>query len=163
MGAPISINEARQAQLPHNLFIAGLFVFDLLMTPAIIGLKIGMIGMLIPLLLSCSLIAYLYLRSRRTVSEFVDAHWQLAFRRGKLLMLGYAVSAALIFIAWLVSLTARDASMAHIMWIALTRVALVPTLIFVMITAMLEFGAYVQAGKREMPGSKATGESASHD
>ena len=151
MGAPISINEARQAQLPHNLFIAGLFVFDLLMTPAVIGLKIGMIGMLIPLFLSCSLIAYIYLRSRRSISPFVDAHWQLAFKRGKLLMLGYAISAVLIFIAWLVSLTARDASMEHIMWIALTRVALVPTLIFVMITAVLEFGAYAQAGKREMP------------
>lgn len=151
MNSPVSINEARQAQLPHNLFIAGLFLFDLLMTPAIIGLKIGMAGMLIPLFFSCSLIAYIYLRSRRTVSKFVDAHWQLAYKRGKLLMLGYAISTVLIFIAWLVSLTARDASMAHIMWIALTRIALVPTLIFVMITAVLEFGAYAQASRREMP------------
>jgi hypothetical protein len=152
MSARISIKEARLAQLPHNLFIAGLFLFDLLMTPAIIGLKIGMIGILIPLFFSCSLIAYIYLRSRRGVSEFVDAHWQLAYKRGKLLMLGYAISAALIFIAWLVSLAARDASMAHIMWVAMTRVALVPTLIFVMITAVLEFGAYAHASKGEMPG-----------
>ncbi|HEY0664933.1 MAG TPA: hypothetical protein VGD24_02605 [Gallionella sp.] len=155
MSAPVSIHEVRQAQLPHNLFIAGLFVFDLLMTPAIIGLKIGMIGMLIPLLCSVSLIAYLHLRGRRRVSAFVDAHWQLACKRGRLLMLGYAISAALILLAWLVSLTARDASMEHIMWIALTRVALVPTLIFVMITAVLEFSAYAQASKRELPG-KAT-------
>jgi len=44
MSARISNKEARLAQLPHNLFIAGLFLFDLLMTPAIIGLKIGMIA-----------------------------------------------------------------------------------------------------------------------
>lgn len=161
MSGPISSLEVRQAQLPHNLFIAGLFIFDLLMTPAVIGLKIGMVAILIPLTLSCSLIAYIYLRGRNAGSGFVGAHWRLAFTRGRLLMIGYAISGVLIFIAWLVSLSAREASMEHIMWIAMTRVALVPALIFVMITAMLELSAYVQAGKREMPGSSATAEARS--
>lgn len=144
-------DEVRKAQFPHNLYISGLFLFDLLMTPAVIALNIGMVGLLIPLICSGGLIAFIWLRSRKITTMFVDAHWKLAFRRSKLLMLGYALSAALILIAWLVSGASKDHNMAHILWTALTRVALMPTLIIVMITAVLEFGSYAQAGKRETP------------
>ncbi len=143
--------EIKQAQFPHNLFITGLFLFDLLMTPAVLALKVGMVGLLIPLLSSGSLIAWIYLRSKKTTTWFVDAHWKLAFSRARLLMMGYAVSAALIFIAWLVSLSSHDPNMQHILWTALTRVALMPTVILVLITAVLEFGSYAQATKREVP------------
>lgn len=143
--------EVKQAQVPHNLFISGLFLFDLLMTPAILALKIGMAGLFIPLLCSGALIAYIYLRSKQTTSWFVAAHWKLAFARAQWLLMGYAVSAALIFVAWLISLTTKDANMGHIIWTALTRIALMPTLILVMITAVMEFSASAQATKRELP------------
>lgn len=143
--------EVNKAQSPHNLFISGLFMFDLLMTPAVIALKVGMVGLLIPLLCSGSLIAYIYLRSRKTTTWFVDVHWKLAFSRAKWLMMGYAISAVLILLAWLVSFSSDDPNMRHILWTALTRVALMPTLILVLITAVMEFGSYAQAAKREVP------------
>ncbi len=143
--------EIRQAQFPHNLFITGLFMFDLLMTPAILALKIGMIGLLIPLVCSGALIAWIYWRSKKTSSWFVAAHWKLAFSRGQLLLLGYAVSAVLIFLAWLVTLALHDPNMRHILWTALTRIALMPTLILVLVTAVMEFSSYAQAAKREVP------------
>jgi len=146
-----SYDEIKQAQAPHNLFVSGLFLFDLFMTPAVIGLKIGMIGLLIPLACSGTLIAYLYLRSQKTTNWFVDMHWKFAFNRCKLLMLGYAISAAMVFVAWLLSLGAHDPNMGHILWTALTRIALMPTLIMVMITAVLEFSASAQAAKCEVP------------
>lgn len=149
MGNEIGDREVRQAQLPHNLFISGLFFFDLLMTPAVVVLDIGMSGMLIPLLCSVALLAYIYLRSKKTTHAFVDAHWRLTWRHGKWLLLGYAVSAALILIAWLISLNTRDAHMGHILWTALTRIALLPTLIIVMVTAVMEASALSSAGKRE--------------
>jgi hypothetical protein len=65
--------------------------------------------------------------------------------------LGYALTAALIFIAWLVSFASSDHNMRHIIWTALTRIALMPTLIVVMITAVMEFSAAAQAVKREVP------------
>lgn len=143
--------EVRLAQSPHNLFISGLFMFDLLMTPAVLALKIGMVGLLIPLVCSGALIAWIYLRSRKTTTWFVDMHWKITFSRSKLLMLGYAISATLIFLAWLISLTTRDHNMSHIIWTALTRVALMPTVILVLVTAVMEFSSYAQAGKREVP------------
>ncbi len=155
MSNEISDAEVKQAQVPHNLFISGLFLFDLLLTPAVIVLNLGMVGMLIPLLCSGALIVYLYLRSKKTTNVFVDAHWRLAFTHGKWLLLGYAVSATLIFIAWLISLNARDANMGHILWTALTRIALLPTLIAVMVTAVMEASAISAATKREAPGNNA--------
>lgn len=143
--------EIKLAQAPHNLFISGLFMFDLLMTPAILALKIGMIGLLIPLLFSGALIAYIYLRSKKTTTWFVDMHWKVTFARSKLLMLAYAISATLIFLAWLISLTTKDHNMSHIIWTALTRVALMPTVIMVLVTAVMEFSSFAQAGKREVP------------
>jgi hypothetical protein len=41
--------------------------------------------------------------------------------------------------------------MAHIMWTAMTRIALVPSLIFVMITVVLEASAIAQSSNGEVP------------
>ncbi len=143
--------EVRKAQFPHNLFVAGLFMFDLLLTPAVIALKIGMLGLFIPLLCSGTLIAFIYLRSKKTTTWFVDMHWKLTFKRAQWLMIGYAISAVLIFLAWLISLTASTPDMGRIVWTALTRIALMPTLIAVLITAVLEASAIPLAAKREVP------------
>jgi hypothetical protein len=144
-------DEVRLAQAPHNLLISGVFLFNVLAAPAVLALKIGMIGLLIPLLLSGALIAYIYLRSRKTTTWFVDVHWKLSFSRSKLLLLGYAITTALIFLAWLISISTKDHNMSHIILTALTRVALVPTVIMVLATAVMEFGSFAQAGKREVP------------
>jgi membrane-associated HD superfamily phosphohydrolase len=144
-------DEVKKAQAPHNLFVSCLFLFDLMMTPAVLAFKVGLVGLLVPLLCSCTLIAYIYQRSRKTTTWFVDAHWKLAFARGQLLLLGYALTAALIFIAWLISFASSDHNMRHIIWTALTRIALMPTLIMVMVTAVMEFGGAAQAVKHEVP------------
>jgi len=151
MKYPATPAEIKQAATPHNLFVAGVLLFDLMLTPAVIALKIGMVAILIPLLCSGALLAYIYLRSRKNENWFVHMHWRLSWSRSRLLLIGYGVSALLIALAWLVSQTARDASMAHIMWTAMTRIALVPTLIFVMVTAVLEASGISQANHGEVP------------
>ncbi len=151
MDTQISAAEVKQAQIPHNLFIFGLFMFNLLMTPAVIALKIGMSGLFIPVLCSGSLVCYIYWRGNRAASHFISAHWKLAYRHGLFLFAGYATSGLLIGIAWLFIINMRDAQMGQIVWTALTRIALVPTLIFVMITMVMEFGAYSAAAKRQIP------------
>jgi hypothetical protein len=146
-----TVEEVKLAQAPHNLFVSCLFLFDLMMTPAVLALKLGLVGLLFPLLCSCTLIAYIYLRSKKTTTWFVDAHWKLTFARARLLLLGYAITAALIFIAWLISLASSDHNMRHIIWTALTRIALMPTLILVLATAVLEASAIPMVTKREVP------------
>lgn len=147
----ITASEFKQAQTPHNLFISGLFGFNLFMAPAVLALKLGMIGLLAPLISTGALIFYIYLRSRNTKIWFVDAHWRLALKNSRWLLLGYGVTAVLVFIAWLISLTANSASMGHIVWIALTRIAILPTLVGVMVTAILEAGAISMVSRKEVP------------
>lgn len=150
MQAEVTDAEVKQAQFPHNLLIAGLFAFNLLMAPAVIVLNIGMAGLLIPLLSSGVLIAYLYLHSRKVTSEFVAAHWRLAFLHSRWLLLGYALTALLVLLAWFVSQAAHEASMKHILWTALTRIGVLPTLVGVMVTAIMEAGAISLATKRNL-------------
>ncbi|MDD4964218.1 MAG: hypothetical protein PHI11_09915 [Gallionella sp.] len=147
----VSAAQIKQAQVPHNLFVSGALLFHLLMTPAVIALKVGMIGILIPLSCSAVLLGYIYLRSRKTSTWFVDAHWRLAFQHAQWLMIAYAISATLILLAWLMSQTAHAASMQHIMWTAMTRIAIIPTLIAVMITSVVEASAVAVAGRGEVP------------
>lgn len=147
----LSAAEIKRAQVPHNLFVSGLFLFDLLMTPAVIVMNLGMKGLLIPLLLSGVLIGLIFVRSRKKTAWYIDAHWRLSFKHGLWLMLGYLVTAVLVLLAWLISLTAHEASMRHILWTALTRIALMPTLIAVMVTAVLEASAIGLAAKGELP------------
>lgn len=151
MRCEVTIEEVKQAKAPHNLYISGLFLLNLFMTPAIVVLNFGMAGLLIPLSCSVSLIGYIFLRGRQTTRWFVDAHWRLAFANSKWLLLGYLLSALLILVAWLISQASREASMQHIVWTALTRVALMPTLMAVIATAVMEAGAIGLASKREIP------------
>jgi hypothetical protein len=134
--------DKKLARAPHNLFVLNALVFNLLMTPAAIVLDVGAYGFLIPLSLSLSVMGYIYLRSRRSVCWFVDMHWRLAFRRCQFLMLGYAVTALLLALAWLISMSSSDANMAEIMFTAISRIAVVPTLVAVMVTTVLEAGGY---------------------
>lgn len=151
MAFQISEAESKAAQGVHNLFIGGVFFFDLLLTPGAIALKIGMAAFLIPLVLSGSLFAYIYARSRKSAAWFVQAHWLLAWQRCKLLLIGYAVTAAFLAAAWLLTMSGHDANMKHIMMTALSRIAVMPSLIMLMVTVVLEFSAQNQAGRGELP------------
>lgn len=142
--------EIKLAQVPHNLFVSALFLFDLLLTPAVIVLNIGMAGLLIPLTLSSLVLAYIYRRSRQSTTWFVDAHWRLAWLHGKWLLIGYAISSVLMLLAFLIS-SLSSHNMQHILWTALTRVALMPTLIAVMVTAVTGASAISLTTRRDVP------------
>ncbi len=146
-----SDQEVKAAQFPHNVLIAGLFGFNLLMAPAVIVLNLGMGGLFIPLLSSGALVYYIYQRGRKDAPWFVAAHWRLAFRHARILLAGYGITAILILVAWLLSQTAHDPHMKNIVWTALTRIGILPTLVAVMITAIMEAGAISLATKREVP------------
>ena len=143
--------EIKQAKFPHNLFISGIFAFNLFAVPIVLVLHIGMLGLLIPLFCSGILVAYIHRRSQSCSSPFVAAHWRLAFSNSKWLFVGYAITAILITIAWILSQTAQEASMKHILWTALTRIGLLPTLIAVMVTAVMEANAISMATNSEVP------------
>lgn len=147
----------RQARFPHELLMINLALFHLLLAPAAIALGVGAWGLLPTPLLSGAVIAYLHVRSRRTAEPFVRGHWQLAWRRGRLLLLAYAVSAAVIGGGWLLARGAATASMGDIVFTIATRIGVMPTAVMVLVVFVLENSALELANRGEVPPGLAAG------
>ena len=131
----------------------------------------------IPLALSLVLIGITWIKSLRPgekIGWFAATHWRLAASRYRLLLIAYLVCAALLSIALVGKQDAAEIAeqlktlppamqemerhkiesqdMASAIW---ARIGVVPLLLAVMVTIMLESGALYQAGRGEMPDSMA--------
>jgi hypothetical protein len=141
----------KRAKSAHELYLINILFFHLLLTPASIALDIGYYGLLLPLLFSAMVISYIYLKGRRIDDWFVMVHWKLSYRRCRLLLIGYALSLAIFLVGFLIALGIEKESMQNIMMTVFTRIAIMPTLIVVMITAVIEAGSISQANNGEVP------------
>lgn len=147
------IDEAtrKSAKTPHELSMLNLVGCHLIAAPASIVLDVGMLGFLIPLALSLTAIAFIWLKAGSAKSHdswFVAAHWRLSANRTRILMVGYTISAVILGMAMMAT---SGSSKGDIMMVAISRVAVVPTLVTVMICFVLESGSIYQAGRGEVP------------
>ncbi len=144
----------RQAKTPHELFMLNLAVFHLLLAPAAIVLKIGILGFFVPLSASLGLIGFTYWRSRETRPDrpwFVKVHWKLASRRSRILLIAYVLSGSLLGLGLLVAAGADKHTTQDIITTVFARIAVFPVLVAVMLGFVLESGAIYQATKGEVP------------
>jgi hypothetical protein len=121
-----------------------LALVHLMMTPAIIALDIGLIAILIPLLISLCIMAYTYLRSKKYQlihHPYVQSHWAIALKHYLLLLISYAITAALMTIGALLALTSEDPNMQDILQTIFIRISVMPVLLMVMICFYLESSA----------------------
>lgn len=147
------VDEAlrKRGKTPHELSMMNLVACHLIAAPASIVLDVGFLGFLIPLLLSLSVIAFIWYRATAGAKQdpwFVAAHWRLSANRTRILLVGYTISAVILGMAMLATSGSDKAS---IMMVAISRVAVVPTLLTVMICFVLESGSIYQAGRGEVP------------
>ncbi len=161
---PIDEATRAQAKTPHELAMVNLLLINLLMLIALLAgsflqqdsplADYKLVGVLIPLAISLSIVAYSFVRAARAAAGepwFVTVHWRIATGRYKILLIAYLVGAALIGIGWLLSQGQADPRMQALMFIALQRVAIAPVLIALMVLIMLESGSLYQAGRGEVP------------
>jgi hypothetical protein len=147
----IDEKQRKQGKTPHELSMMNLVACHLIAAPAAIVLDVGFLGFLIPLMLSLSVIAFIWYRAsvgNKQDSWFVAAHWRLSANRTRILLIGYAISAVILGMAMMAT-TGNDK--AGIMMVAISRVAVVPTLLTVMVCFVLESGSIYQAGRGEVP------------
>ena len=149
----VDMATAKKAKAPHELFMINLLLFHLLMTPAAIFLGIGTWGLLLPLGLSLGVMAYSWRRSQRAEQEhrMVMLHWKLAMSRYRILLVGYGVTAAILLLGFLLTLTMDEGSMRHIIFTVITRIGVVPLVVMVFILAFLESSGLSMAGNHEVP------------
>lgn len=143
----------KKAKNPHELSLLNLAAFNIFAAPLGIVLDVGLLGLLIPLLLSSSMILLIWLlakKKQQTEHWFIAAHWMLARRRTKILLIGYSISIAIFSFAFFVLASSK---MGDILMVAFTRVAIVPTLLGVMISFVMVSGGLFQASKGEIPDS----------
>ncbi len=144
----------RQAKAPHELFMLNLGFFHLLLGPAALFLGIGLVGLLIPLGFSLAMMGYMLLRCKRVQGGgdwFVARHWSLAVRRNRWLLLGYSLTAAILLGGWLLTLGVDRESTRHILVTVITRIAVMPTIITVLVCFVMENGGLNMALEGELP------------
>jgi hypothetical protein len=139
----------KQAKTPHELFMINLALFHLLATPASIALDIGLWGFIVPLACSLVFIGYTGYRSQQHERhELIHAHWQLARKHTYILLIGYGITGVILLLATVI---AASSAMGHIMMVALSRVAVVPVVLVMLICFVLESSALAQAAQGNIP------------
>jgi len=153
----------RRAKTPHELSMLNLMFFHLLLgagtvvlvlTKAEIMQTIGNWGFVLPLVASLIVIAFIHLRAQRAVDHepwFVAAHWRLAMKRSRLLLIAYTVTGVIIAGGFMIASGMDKKSMQDIVVTIATRLGAVPTLLMVMVSFVLESGSIYQAGRGEVP------------
>ncbi|RDH90175.1 MAG: hypothetical protein DIZ77_14040 [endosymbiont of Seepiophila jonesi] len=140
----------KRAKNPHDIFMLNLAGIHLLAAPASF-VFMGKPGLLIPLSVSLLIIVFFWIRASRVEKQdpwFVAAHWRLAASRTKILLVGYAITGAII---GLTTMATSGDSKGAIMADAFFRVAIVPALLTVMVCFVLESSGIFMAAKAELP------------
>lgn len=140
-----------QAGFAHEVVMMNLAIFHLLLPVA--ALSSGYIKELLTLALigSAMMMFWVYRQSYQAGdSELVNTHWKLAWRRCRILLIAYAVSASIMGLGWLLTLLQTDQNMKLIFLVIFTRIAVVPTILTVMVLFVVESTALSQARQGEI-------------
>ena len=140
----------KRARQPHELIMLNLAIFHLLLAVGLIALEIGPLGMLIPVFFSTLVFGYIYWQGGQfdPVDEwFVMVNWRLALLRGRLLFIGYGLSGLIIGLAYLLA----QGQKAEIFHTIFTRIGVMPTVILVFVTLVLESSSLEQISRGKVP------------
>jgi len=147
--------ECKQALLGHNLVMSNLSIFHLLLP--ILAFSTDYTKEIMALSLLASLIfASLIFRGRKSTncSEFVSAHWKMAWRRTRYLLISYIVSISVMGLGLLLTSTQTDPQMKKILLTTFIPMAIVPTLITVIVVLVLQTMTMSRAKQGLIPNNK---------
>lgn len=148
-------DERSRAAAAHELLMMNLAIFHLLLP--VVALSSGHIGALLTLSLIGSMVVILWIaqRARRCEDgQLVHAHWHLAWRRCRLLLISYAVAIGIMLLGWLMASSQPDQNMHNIMLVVFSRIAAVPIVLMVLVLFVMSTTALSQARQGEFPNPK---------
>ncbi|MDG6778919.1 hypothetical protein QCB44_09385 [Thiomicrorhabdus sp. zzn3] len=102
----VTEDEKRRAKTPHHIFNINIIITHLFIS--MIVLEIGDTAqlLLVPVI-SSLVIAYLYFKRKQVVEQdtwFVASHWTMAWRRGRILLISYAIAIGMVALYTLIDL-----------------------------------------------------------
>lgn len=145
-------DERSRASYAHELVMMNLAIFHLLLPVA--ALSSGYVSLFLSLALigSAVMIFWVAYKARQTDDvDFVRSHWQLAWKRSRLLLIAYAVAMVIMLLGWLLASLQSDHNMLSIMLIVFTRIAAVPIVLMVLALFVMETTALSQAKQGHLP------------
>jgi len=153
-------NEYKCATHPHELLMMNLSFFHLLFPLA--ALASGYIAPLLSLSLIASIATLLWIAKKAKIhcctaskdTPLVKAHWQKAWDRSKLLLIGYAVSASILGLGWFLATSQTDPNMEGILLAVFSWLAVIPLVFIVFALFVLSTVSSARAKRGEFPKTK---------
>jgi len=145
-------SEQARASFSHELVMMNLAIFHLLLPAA--ALSSGYVSILLSLALIASAVIIFWVARKALYGNdtaLVKAHWQLAWKRCRLLLIGYALATVIMLLGWLLASIQLDQNMFTIMLVVFSRIAAVPIVLIVLALFVMETTALSQARQRIIP------------
>lgn len=139
-------DDKRRASFAHEMVMMNLAIFHLLLPVA--ALSSGYVSILLSLALIGSMVMIFWAadKARRTDDvELVQAHWKLAWKRCRLLLIAYGISIAIMLFGWILACLQTDQNMFIIMLVVFSRIAAVPIILMVLALFVMETTSHANA------------------
>jgi len=144
-------DEKSRAGFAHEMVMMNLAIFHLLLPVA--ALSSGYISIFLSLALFGSAVMIFLVARRASLAtdvEWVNTHWQLAWKRSRLLLVAYTISSVIMLLGWLLASLQTDHNMFTIMLVVFSRIAAVPIILTVLILLVMETTALSQARQGQL-------------
>lgn len=103
----VTEKEAQVAKNPHHIFNLNILLTHLFLSLSILKTSSGMLWFALIPLISISILAYVKFngnKKRKTDTWFIAANWELAWRRGKILIYSYILAIAIVGVYSLINM-----------------------------------------------------------
>jgi len=149
--------ENKCAAYPHEFLMMNLSVFHLLIP--LVALSSDYIKIILVASLGGSILTLLWIvkKARITCCEasqdtaLVQAHWQQAWKRSQFLLIGYAISASILLLGWLLASSQSDPNMFGILLAIASWIAVIPLVFIIFGLFVLSTASSVRAKRGEFP------------
>lgn len=144
--------DAKRASDAHERLLFNLSVVHFLLPAILFNTEILWLIVGLPMLISTGIVLSIMRHAgKRHQPDLIYAHWLLAWRRGRYLLLSYLISLALFGLGWFFLLLQADQVMRGIQLAVVGWFSLLPISLTIIILIILETASLAQARQGEMP------------
>jgi len=149
----VSQDEAKKANVPHEIFLTNLIGNHILMFVASLGVvkSLPWVVALVPII-SFALMGYTLWRARRSRTRdpwYVMCHWQVAARRTKVFMAMLSLLLVVSALGWLGY--TYGGMMKEAVWALIGGVGLLPVMVVMLVLILMESDALYHANLHKLP------------
>lgn len=148
-------NLQKQALFAHHIVMTNVSIFHLLLP--ILAFSTDYIKELILFsLLASTVLSLTIAKGSRSKHHdaFVSAHWVMAWRRSRYILISYLVSASIMGLGWVLTSTQTDPQMKKILLTTFIPMATVPTLLTVIVVLVLQTMTIARAKSGLVPNNR---------